>query len=70
MLRKRTVLPRVFAFASLFFVGGVATGCSRDAEVSKSDEEKFKNPPKDAKEKAAEYMRNHPGNGAPPSDAK
>ena len=63
MLRKRIVLSRFFAFASLFLIGGTITGCNSDTSVSKSEEEKFKNPPKDAKEKAAEYMKNHPGNG-------
>ena len=70
MLRKRAALSGFLTFASLALCGGAVTGCNKDASVSKSDEEKFKNPPKDAKEKAAEYMKNHPANGGTPSDAK
>ena len=71
MLRRRAVLSGLFAFVSfsLFIVGGTITGCSKDATVSKAEEERFKNPPKEMPKEAVEYMQKH-GSGSPPAGAK
>jgi len=63
-LRKRTVLLNLLALVSVAVLGGGLTGCSKDAALSKDEEQRFKNPSKEMPKEAADYMKTH-GGGKP-----
>ncbi len=51
----------------VLFAGLSVAGCQNGNNVTKQEEEKFKNPPKEMPAEAARYMRDH---GSPAADAK
>ncbi len=59
---------RASFFGCLVLLAGLSvTGCNSGSTVTKTEEDKFKNPPKEMPEEAKRYMRDH---GGPSPNAK
>jgi len=60
-------LGHLYRSGLVLLVGLSFVGCQNGSTVTKQEEDKFKDPPKEMPAEAARYMRDH---GKPPADAK